>query len=95
MVDIILKDGETGYEAVGEYIKRYWEHNPRDAVLFSVAVIYDSGTSGLYTEAAYPSDYDPAGIMYDTDWWEGEKHIILYGIVSFYEIPISGGIYAE
>lgn len=26
MIDIVLKDGQSGYDAVGEYIRRYWNH---------------------------------------------------------------------
>lgn len=32
MIDIVLKDGQTGYDAVGEYIRRYWNRNIIDTI---------------------------------------------------------------
>lgn len=27
VVDIKLKDGQSGYEVIGEYFRRYWDNN--------------------------------------------------------------------
>lgn len=38
MIDIKLKDGQSGYNVVGEYIRRYWEHNIYDTVIVSIHI---------------------------------------------------------
>lgn len=91
MVDIKLKDGQTGYNAVGEYIRRYWNHNITDTVIVSIGVSNDGSTFELRKEVATPLNFDDIEFLYD--WWEGEQYIKLFGIKTVSEIDISGGIY--
>lgn len=93
MVDIVLNDGQSGYDAVGEYIIRYWEHNIWDDVIVSLGTSYDGGTYDILKEVAYPCNYHD--IEFLSDWWEGEKYIKLFGIKAVAELDISGGIYSE
>lgn len=100
MVDIVLKDGQSGYDAVGEYIHRYWEHNITDDVVVSIGTSYDGNTYDLRKEIASPSPpplkyYDGGDIEFLYDWWEGEKYIKLFGIKTVGELDIDGGIYEE
>lgn len=92
MVDIILKDGETGYDAVGEYVERYWEHNITDDVIVSIGVSYDGNQYDLSKEIARPISF-VKGVEFLYDWWEGQKYIKLFGIKIVQEIDIEGGIY--
>lgn len=97
MVDIVLNEGQSGYDAVGEYIQKYWEHNIWDNVIVSLGTSYDGCTYDFLKEVAYPYDH-PSGfddIEFLTDWWEGEKYIKLFGIKAVSELDISGGIYSE
>lgn len=90
-VRITLKDGRNGYDAVGEYVKRFWKRHRTVPVLIRMATSYDDTD---YSECIeYASPYQGDDIMYDMDWWEGEKYIILYGIRSVYDIDISDGVY--
>lgn len=41
MVEIVLTESHSGYEAVAEYIRRYWKHNVCDAVICSIATSHD------------------------------------------------------
>ncbi len=91
MVDIKLKDGQSGYNAVGEYIRRYWEHNITDTVVISIGTSYDGKTFDLKKEVASPEGRDDILFLYD--WWEGEKYIKLFGIKAVSEFDVSGGIY--
>ena len=91
MVDIKLKDGQSGYDAVGEYIRRYWEHNIMDTVIVSIGTSYDGKTFYIMKEVACPVNFNDIEFMYD--WWEGEKFIKLFGIKTISEFDISGGIY--
>lgn len=91
MIDIKLKDGQSGYDAVGEYIRRYWEHNIVDTVIVSIGTSYDGNTFELRKEVASPPNFDDIEFLYD--WWEGEKFIKLFGIKTISELDISGGIY--
>lgn len=93
MIDIRLKDRQTGYDVIGEYIRRYWEHNIYDDVIVSIGVSYDGNNYHLCKEVASPIDC--SGIEYLNDWWEGEKYIKLFGIQTINEIDISGGIYTK
>ena len=90
MIDIKLKDGQTGYEAVAEYIHRYWDHNYIETVIISMGVSYNGKMYNMINEIACPCDGD---IEYLYDWWEGEEFIRLFGIKAVDEIEISGGLY--
>ena len=93
MIEINLKNGQSGYDAVGEYICRYWEHNVVDTVIFSIGTSYDGKKYEVRNEVATPSGFSDIEYLYD--WWEGEKYIRLFGIRSVYELDITGGIYEE
>lgn len=91
MIDIKLKDGQSGYDAVGEYIRRYWEHVITGTVVVSIGTSYDGINYDLRKEVAEPIDIDDVEFLYD--WWEGEQFIKLFGIKLIGELDISGGIY--
>lgn len=92
MIEIKLKDGQTGYDAIGEYIHRYWKHyGVIDTVVVSIATSYDGRIYEHRNEVASP--YSSYGIEFLYDWWEGEKFIQLFGITSIHKINILGGIY--
>lgn len=93
MVDIILKGDETGYDAVGTYILRYWEHNIPADVIVSLGISYDENTYDLVKEVAYPAGFCGNDIEFLSDWWEGQKYIKLFGIKTVRELDVSGGIY--
>ena len=93
MVEIKLKDRQTGYDAVGEYIRRYWKQYFCDTVIVSLATSYDSVKFSTLNEVASPYNFDDIEYLYD--WLEGEKFIKLFGIKSIAEIKIEGGIYEE
>ena len=93
MVDIVLKDRQSGYDAVGEYIHRYWEHNIVDDIVVSIGTSYDGNTYDLLREVASPVGYNDIEFLHD--WWEGEKYIKLFGIKTVGELDIYGGIYEE
>lgn len=93
MIDIVLKEGQSGYDAVGEYIRRYWKRNIVDTVIVSIGISYDGHTYDLHKEVASPIGFDDIEFLYD--WWEGEKFIRLFGIKTLNELDISGGIYME
>lgn len=91
MVDITLKKGQSGYDAVGDYIRRYWEHNIYGDVVVSLGTSYDGNTYDLRNEVASPMGFADIEFLYD--WWEGEKFIKLFGIKAVSEFDISEGIY--
>ena len=89
MVDIVLKNGQTGYDAISDYIYRYWNHNILDTVIISIGTSYDGYTYDLRNEIASPISFSKIEFM--NDWWEGEKYIKLFGIKTLGELDISGG----
>ena len=93
MIDIKLNDGQSGYDVIGEYIKRYWDHNIVDTVVVSIGTSYDGTTYNLRKEVASPLSFDDIEFLYD--WWEGEKYIKLFGIKTLDELDVFGGIYME
>ena len=93
MIDIELKNGQTGYDAVAEYILRYWDRNVVEDVIISIGTSYDGNAYCLRKEVASPLDaYD---VEYLNDWWEGERYIKLFGIKTVSEVDISGGLYED
>lgn len=93
MIEIKLDNGRSGYDVIGEYIRRYWNHNIQDTVICSIATSYDGITYELKNEVATPMGFDDIEFLYD--WWEGEKYINLFGIKSINGLDISGGIYTD
>lgn len=93
MVDIRLKEGQTGYDAVGEYIRRYWKHNIYETVVVSLGISYNGNKYDLCKEVASPYNFDDIEYLYD--WWEGQKFIKIFGIKSINELDICGGLYEE
>lgn len=95
MTEIKLKDGETGYEAVAGYIYRYWNHYRYiDSVLVKLAVSYNGEDwETLPIQIASPDGFRSDDILFDMDWWEGEKYIRLYGIKFSDFVEVEGGIY--
>ena len=93
MVEIKLKDRQSGYDAVGEYIRRYWKRHISDTVIVDLATSYDGKKYERRAEIASPYNFDDIEFLYD--WWEGERFIRLFGIISLDGIHISGGIYND
>lgn len=93
MIDIQLNDKQSGYDIIGDYIRRYWQHNIYDTVIVSLGTSYDGTIYELKKEIASP--YNSNDIEYLYDWWEGEKYIKLFGIKSINELDIFGGIYTD
>ncbi len=94
MVEIKLRDGQSGYDAVGEYIQRYWGCNIADSVVVSMSTSYDGDTYHQHNEIAYPMGFDD-NIEFLYDWWEGEKFIKIFGIKAVSDLDITGGIYMK
>ena len=93
MVDIKLKEGQTGYDAVDEYVQRYWDRNGHDDVIVSLGISYNGNFYAFSKEVVSP--HYPIGVEYLNDWWEGQKFIKILGIKSVEELDISGGLYEE
>ena len=91
MVKIELKDGQSGYNAVANYIKRYWEHNVIDTVIISIELSNNGEKFEKHNEIASPIGFDDIEYLYD--WWEGEKFINILGIKSINEIEVLDGVY--
>lgn len=52
MIDIKLKEGQTGYNIIEEYIRRYWRNNIIDDVIISLGISYDGNTYEMIKEVA-------------------------------------------
>lgn len=91
---IELKDGQTGYNAVEDYILRYWKHDGYDDVIVSMAISYDGHDYVWLNEIATTDDYFDT-VTFMGDWWEGQKFIKLFAIQGVRELKICGGIYEE
>lgn len=93
MVEIKLKNGQNGYDEVGEYIRRYWMHNTTETVIVSIGISNDGNIYNLINEVASPNGFDDIEFLYD--WWEGEKFIRVYGIKGISRFAITDGIYTS
>lgn len=95
MVEIKLKDWQTGYDVVGDYVRRYWEHNVFEDTIVSIGVSYDGKTYCHYNEIVSPYFENDDFVEFLNDWWEGEKYIRLFGIKPVSAFDFTGGIYEE
>ena len=93
MIEIKLEDGQSGYNAIGEYIRKYWKHHMTDTVVVSLGLSHDGRIYEHRNEVASPYNWDDIEFLYD--WWEGEKFLRLFGIISLDGINVRGGIYTE
>ena len=93
MVEIEIKNEQTGYDAIGEYIRRYWKHNTTETVIVSIGISRDGKVYEHLNEVASPYNFDDVEFLYD--WWEGERFIRIFGIKPLNGFNITGGIYEE
>ena len=93
VVNIELRPGESGYEKIANYIRRYWNHNIFTDVVVSIGTSFDGVNYLFLKEIASPRNADDVEFLYD--WWEGEKYIKLFGIKSLEEVDVCGGIYEK
>ena len=91
MIDIYLENGQSGYDAIAEYVIKYWHHNITSTVIVSMGTSYDGNNYDLCKEVACPAGFNDVEFLYD--WWEGQKYIKLFGIKTIDELDISGGLY--
>lgn len=90
---IELADGQTGYDAVGDYIQRYWQHDVIQSVVCSISMSRDGRTWETGNEFAMAEDF--GSIAWEHDWWEGERFLKVLGISSVEKLTIKGGVYEE
>ena len=90
-MDIKLQEGQNGYDVIGEYVQRYWKRHGISEVIISLGTSYDGQNYVMLKEIVFPECGDD--ILFNNDWWEGEKYLKIYGIVSIDDIDITGGIY--
>lgn len=92
--EIIIDGKQNAYDVIGKYILRYWEKHGIEDVVVSVATSHDGISYCRQNEIASPINCGD-DIEYLNDWWEGEKHIKLYGIINVSDLDISGGVYEK
>lgn len=95
MIEFRLQNGQTGYDVIGDYIRRYWKHNCYEDVIVSIGTSYDGKNYSHYNEVASPYFDSNNCIEFLNDWWEGELFIRLFGIKSISAFNVVGGIYEE
>lgn len=88
---IVLTDGQSGYEVIGEYIRRYWDNEICTTVIVSISTSYDG--EKYFQENIIATPDNGCDLLYLEDWWEGEEYIILNGIMDVEEINVCGGIF--
>lgn len=86
-VDIVLKNGRSGYDAVEEYVEKYWKQNGYATAIVSLETSYDGREYRRENEVVSPTE-DFEACEFLNDWWEGEEYIRLIGIINVHEIDI-------
>ena len=97
MVKIVLEENQSGYDAVLEYIERFLDKEElMGVVAFTIATSYDDDDKD-YIKSKHTEivDVDYDKVVWDNDWWEGEKYIKIFGIALLNDLEIKGGIYYE
>jgi len=80
MIKIVLKEGQNGYNEVEYYINDYWRKYYPDTVIVSLGISYDGISYDDVNIVAEPMNFIFAEVVFNTDWWEGQKYIIIYGM---------------
>lgn len=93
MVDIRLKDGQTGYDVVAEYVKRYWDKHYVCTVIVGLGVHGAGSVHDLISVIATPDDECEVEFLHD--WWIGQDSIRIIGIMSVDEVNVTGGVYEK
>lgn len=94
-IDVTIEEGKTGYEAVAKYIRRFWDNEQSFCdTIVRLSTSYNNVEWRTFNTLAL-FDVDEFDIIFDNDWWEGERFIRLYGIVSVDDLDISGGLYPD
>lgn len=83
----------SGYDAVGSFIKRYWDNHRTAPVVVRIGTSFDGMKFVIGNEVADPYLFED--VMFDYDWWEGERFIRIYGIRPLCDIEVYGGIEEE
>ena len=90
MVKIVLEENQNGYDEVFKYIKRFLDKRHTDGmVVFTISLSYDDNKYLKHTELV---EVDYEKVIYENDWWEGEKYIKLFGIELLRDLEIKGGM---
>ena len=83
--NIVLTDGQDGYEAVGKYVIEYWETICYATVMVALEISSDGKNYRRTIEIVSPYEWK---CEYLHDWWEGEPYIKVLGIKDIDEIDI-------
>lgn len=84
---LILKNNESGYEAVTKYVEKYWDNHIWDDSVVRLDISYNGKDWDEITEIVYPTN-NCREVEWLNDWWEGQKYINLIGIATVDEIDV-------
>lgn len=91
---IILEHEQNAYDIIGEYVIRHWQHSYYDDAVVCMDISYDNKEYYNANDYVTPvREFKDYGVIFENDWWEGEKYIKLYGIKNISEIELTGGLY--
>lgn len=94
-IDVTIEEGKTAYEAVAKYIRRFWDNEQSFyGMIVRLSTSYNNVEWRTFNTLAL-FDIDEFDIVFENDWWEGERFIRLYGIVSVDDVDVSGGLYPD
>ena len=85
--DIILNDGQNGYDAVAEHVRKYWFEKVYSTVVVTLSIADDGKHYTKHNEVVSPINFDDCEFL--NDWWEGEKYIKILGIKDIDEIELA------
>lgn len=94
----VLSKDDDAYDIIGDYVERYWENNVYEEVIVDLSISYDGRDWVMANDLACPNFTDVGmSVLFEHDWWEGEKHLLLRGIMALsdVDIPLMHGIYEK
>lgn len=94
-IDVTIEEGKTAYEAVAKYIYRFFDNDAAfDDVIVRIGTSYNNIEWTTFNTLAL-FDMNEFDFEFEDDWWEGERFIRLYGIISIDDVEVSGGLYPD
>lgn len=90
MIKIILKDNENGYEEVEKVVDKFVEKYGYGSIIVKIALARTpEEMPDIYNELLLFEGFDE-GFIWENDWWEGEKYIVVVAIDFVADVIISG-----
>ena len=80
---------DNPYNKIGRIVEQWCEKNIYTQMLVTISIGYEWETPHEETHLL-DLDSEGGGLVWNTDWWEGQQHVELVGFAPVYKIRLKG-----